>query len=113
MAGPSFQKLSSALVYGWKSGLKTGVYYLRSQAAVEAIKYGSASKASTTHPSKVKGSSPRGAASGTEAAPPKASKTPRSKAAKEAAAAAAAAAAEEEPVFVCRRDDPSCEMCGS
>ena len=97
MAGPSFQKLSSALIYGWKSGLKTGLYYLRSQAAVEAIKYGSASKATT---SKVKGSSPR-------------SKTPRSKAAKEKEKEAAAAAKEEEPVFVCRRDNPNCEMCGS
>jgi ribonucleotide reductase alpha subunit len=40
MAAPSFQKLSSALVYAWRCGLKTGVYYLRSMAAVEAIKYG-------------------------------------------------------------------------
>ena len=40
LAAPSFQKLSSALVYAWKRGLKTGVYYLRSMAAVEAIKYG-------------------------------------------------------------------------
>lgn len=43
MAQPSFQKLSSALVYGWRNGLKTGMYYLRSTAAVEAIKYGIAS----------------------------------------------------------------------
>jgi ribonucleoside-diphosphate reductase alpha chain len=40
MAQPSFQKLSSALIYGWRCGLKTGMYYLRSTAAVEAIKYG-------------------------------------------------------------------------
>jgi ribonucleoside-diphosphate reductase alpha chain len=40
MAQPSFQRLSSALVYGWRRGLKTGMYYLRSTAAVEAIKYG-------------------------------------------------------------------------
>ena len=93
MAGPSFQKLSSALVYGWKSGLKTGVYYLRSQAAVEAIKYGAASKAT-----KVKGSSPRVETSKT--------KTPRSK-------AGVPKASVEEEAFVCRRDDPSCEMCGS
>ncbi|KAH0486632.1 MAG: uncharacterized protein KVP18_005034 [Porospora cf. gigantea A] len=25
--------------YGWKLGLKTGVYYLRTQAAVDAIKF--------------------------------------------------------------------------
>ncbi len=36
MAQPSFVKLSSALMYGWKMGLKTGMYYLRSNAAVEA-----------------------------------------------------------------------------
>ena len=57
MAGPSYQKLSSALVYGWKSGLKTGVYYLRSQAAVEAIKYGvsaNATKPKKTPRSKAK-----------------------------------------------------------
>jgi ribonucleoside-diphosphate reductase alpha chain len=40
MATPSFQKLSSALIHGWRNGLKTGMYYLRSTAAVEAIKYG-------------------------------------------------------------------------
>jgi ribonucleotide reductase alpha subunit len=51
MAAPSFQKLSSALVYAWKQGLKTGVYYLRSMAAVEAIKYGGASLVSTPSPS--------------------------------------------------------------
>jgi ribonucleoside-diphosphate reductase alpha chain len=36
MAQPSFAKMSSALMYAWKKGLKTGVYYLRSSAAVEA-----------------------------------------------------------------------------
>jgi ribonucleoside-diphosphate reductase subunit M1 len=25
--------------YGWKSGLKTGMYYLRSRPAVDAIKF--------------------------------------------------------------------------
>lgn len=37
-ATPNFQKLSSALVYGWKYGLKTGMYYLRSLPASEAFK---------------------------------------------------------------------------
>lgn len=84
MAGPSFQKLSSALTYGWKSGLKTGVYYLRSQAAVEAIKYGSASKAKGG----LKGASPR-------------PKTPKK------------VAKAEDDAPACRRDDPNCEMCGA
>ena len=34
-----FGKLTSAHFYGWKKGLKTGMYYLRSQPAVLAIKF--------------------------------------------------------------------------
>merc|ERR1712113_1018407 len=33
------QKLSSMHFYGWKLGLKTGQYYLRTKAAVEAIQF--------------------------------------------------------------------------
>merc|ERR1719456_397951 len=33
------QKLSSMHFYGWKLGLKTGQYYLRTKAAVDAIKF--------------------------------------------------------------------------
>ena len=33
------QKLSAMHFYGWKLGLKTGQYYLRTKAAVEAIKF--------------------------------------------------------------------------
>lgn len=36
---PDFQKLSSMHFYAWKKGLKTGMYYLRSQAAVDPIKF--------------------------------------------------------------------------
>lgn len=36
---PNFAKLSSMHFYGWKKGLKTGMYYLRSKAAVDAIKF--------------------------------------------------------------------------
>ena len=38
-ANPDFKGLYSALVYGWKNGIKTGCYYLRSQPTVEATKY--------------------------------------------------------------------------
>ncbi len=31
-------KLLAAHIYGWKLGLKTGMYYLRTRAAVDAIK---------------------------------------------------------------------------
>ena len=36
---PTFSKLSSMHFYGWQRGLKTGMYYLRSKAAVDPIKF--------------------------------------------------------------------------
>ena len=39
MKDPDFGKLTSMHFYGWKSGLKTGMYYLRTKAAVDAIKF--------------------------------------------------------------------------
>lgn len=36
MSEPSVAKLSSALMYGWKKGLKTGSYYTASRAAMQA-----------------------------------------------------------------------------
>ena len=38
MAEPSMSKLSSAHFYGWKLGLKTGMYYLRTKPKASAIK---------------------------------------------------------------------------
>lgn len=39
MENPSFSKLTSMHFYAWKKGLKTGMYYLRTKAAAEAIKF--------------------------------------------------------------------------
>lgn len=39
LASPDYQKLTSMHFYGWKSGLKTGMYYLRSKPAADAIKF--------------------------------------------------------------------------
>ena len=39
VAEPSYNKLSSMHFYAWDSGLKTGMYYLRTKAAVDAIKF--------------------------------------------------------------------------
>ena len=39
MEAPNYGKLSSMHFYGWKAGLKTGMYYLRSRAAVNAVKF--------------------------------------------------------------------------
>jgi ribonucleotide reductase alpha subunit len=38
MAEPTMSKLSSAHFYGWKLGLKTGMYYLRTKPKASAIK---------------------------------------------------------------------------
>ena len=39
MEGATMSKLTSMHFYAWKSGLKTGMYYLRTKAAVDAIKF--------------------------------------------------------------------------
>lgn len=39
MEGANFAKLTSMHFYGWKKGLKTGMYYLRTKAASDAIKF--------------------------------------------------------------------------
>ena len=39
MAEPNLAKLTSMHFHTWKSGLKTGMYYLRTKAAVDAIKF--------------------------------------------------------------------------
>jgi ribonucleoside-diphosphate reductase alpha chain len=39
MQNPNFGKLTSMHFYAWKAGLKTGMYYLRTQAAASAIQF--------------------------------------------------------------------------
>jgi ribonucleoside-diphosphate reductase alpha chain len=39
MENPTYAKLTSMHFYGWKKGLKTGMYYLRTKAAADAIKF--------------------------------------------------------------------------
>ena len=38
LANPTFGQVSSMHMYSWKKGLKTGMYYLRSKSAVDAVK---------------------------------------------------------------------------
>jgi ribonucleotide reductase alpha subunit len=40
MAKPDFSLLNSSHFYSWKNDLKTGMYYLRTQPAVDAVKFG-------------------------------------------------------------------------
>ena len=39
METPSYQKITSMHFYAWRKGLKTGMYYLRTQGASEALKF--------------------------------------------------------------------------
>jgi ribonucleoside-diphosphate reductase alpha chain len=39
VADPNYSKLTSMHFYGWKKGLKTGIYYLRTRAPVMAQKF--------------------------------------------------------------------------
>ena len=39
MKDPDYAKLTSMHFYAWKSGLKTGMYYLRTKSAVNAIQF--------------------------------------------------------------------------
>ena len=39
MGEPNFAKMTSMHFYGWKNGLKTGLYYLRTKPSRDAIKF--------------------------------------------------------------------------
>ncbi|GIY68197.1 ribonucleoside-diphosphate reductase large subunit [Caerostris extrusa] len=39
IAEPNYQKMTSMHFYGWKLGLKTGMYYLRTKPAAHAIQF--------------------------------------------------------------------------
>ena len=38
LSNPTFGKVNSMHMYAWKKGLKTGMYYLRSRSAADAVK---------------------------------------------------------------------------
>ena len=50
MEGATMAKLTSMHFYAWKSGLKTGMYYLRTKSAVDAIKFTLSNKEKETVP---------------------------------------------------------------
>ncbi|WP_027001002.1 ribonucleoside-diphosphate reductase subunit alpha [Eisenibacter elegans] len=84
MQEPTFAKLSSMHFYAWKLGLKTGTYYLRTQAAADAIKF-------TLDKSKLTQEQPRTVA----------------------AMQATLAASEDPNGPACSLDDPDCEACSA
>ncbi len=66
IADPNFGKLTSMHFYAWKKGLKTGMYYLRSKAAADAIKF-TVDKTALKEPSLVESEENSEAPTGTQA----------------------------------------------
>lgn len=94
VADPSSAKLTSMHFYAWRKGLKTGMYYLRTQAAADAIQF-------TVDKKKL---------AMLQAAP--GASLEKEEEAKAAVAAAAAEAEAEAAAFVCRKEE-GCWSCSA
>ncbi len=106
MENPNFGKLTSMHFYAWKAGLKTGMYYLRTKAATDAVKF-------TVDRQALQEIEP--AVTVVEEKPLDYAKYAEENAQKMAAAATFAGEAETQYAAIqCSLDDPEgCEMCGS
>jgi ribonucleoside-diphosphate reductase alpha chain len=94
MEAPTFAKLSSMHFYSWKKGLKTGMYYLRSKAATDPIKFTLGQK----HQQKFLSNKPTTQATVTVSkAPPKME----------------AITPDQIEAKICSIDDPTCEACSA
>lgn len=89
---PNFKKLSSMHFYGWQQGLKTGMYYLRSRAAVDPIKF-TLTNAKHQQKSAAPGESTKGHSSNTSTE--------------------YIEDIDPDMPQACNMDDPNCLMCGS
>ncbi len=108
MEAPSFSKLSSMHFYAWQKGLKTGMYYLRSKAATDPIKFTLSQK----HQNKFASANMAVAAeTSISAKAPMTALDPLPVAEK-----APISMSVPEPIVegkVCSLDDPSCEACSA
>lgn len=108
MEAPSFSKLSSMHFYAWQKGLKTGMYYLRSKAATDPIKFTLSQK----HQNKFASANMAVAAETTiSAKAPMTALDPLP-----AAEKAPISMSVPEPIVegkICSLDDPSCEACSA
>ena len=101
MESPTFAKLSSMHFYAWQKGLKTGMYYLRSKAATDPIKFTLGKKHQQQFVANAKVSEPVISMT-TETA--------------SAAVTHSMSALEPDALpigKVCRLDDPTCEACSA
>ena len=110
---PNFGKLSSMHFYGWKAGLKTGMYYLRSKAAVDPIKFTldqkklKANKSATVAESVSVATAAAATATVPTVTATAVAGAPKKKVTASTAAEVAAVAQ------ACNLDDPDCLMCGA
>ena len=97
----NFGKMTSMHFYSWKKGLKTGMYYLRTKAAADAIKF-TVQKSQTAQPAAQPNAVPVGDVSGSGRQQQAIMRESEIKQANSQAA------------IQCSLDDPDgCEMCGS
>ena len=105
MENVNFAKLTSMHFHSWKSGLKTGMYYLRTKAATDAIKF-TLDKSKLAQP-----------ATHDVTVSPSKSETVLERTAESVAAAQAVSvtmSSEAQAQIACSLDDPEgCEMCGA
>ena len=102
MESPTFAKLSSMHFYAWQKGLKTGMYYLRSKAATDPIKFTLSQK----HQQKFvanKTNNEETAEAPKKKATPKKKDTPKMEALK----------VEDVKGKICSIDNPDCESCSA
>ncbi|MCB9170312.1 MAG: ribonucleoside-diphosphate reductase subunit alpha [Flavobacteriales bacterium] len=105
LENPNFAKLTSMHFHAWKSGLKTGMYYLRTKAATEAIKF-TVDKSKLAQPAAANGNGAVKQPAMAEATNGAAAPMPSDAQAHASAVAAAKAG------IACSLDDPDgCEMC--
>jgi ribonucleotide reductase alpha subunit len=95
IAQPTYKNLSSMHFYGWKKGLKTGMYYLRTRPNVRA------DQVSIMRKKKSDTNIANNAASSDDNVNVN------------QASALSQEQRQEPPVMACRRDDPDCLSCGA
>ncbi|XP_012281930.1 ribonucleoside-diphosphate reductase large subunit [Orussus abietinus] len=107
MATPTVEKLTSMHFYGWKQGLKTGMYYLRTKPAANALQF-TVDKSKLRSANTVNGHSPNSSAANISlndsfSEQQKWDQNRKRKLDEDKL----------EPSFVCTRDNPDCLSCGS
>ena len=103
LENPNFSKLSSMHFYAWKKGLKTGMYYLRSKAAVDPIKFTVAQNLQESRVSKTS----------SEGLKVENTQTNNDATSMDANTNTNVEMKVEDAPQVCSLDDPDCLMCGS